>query len=175
MLTCNKHFMKIFLTTTFGLFLLCSTIFAQMQWPQVYEIKDDTAYWQHITPEHWVMLEDKAGKWTFDEVLALADKGMFHSVKTSYDSLANTYWIAYKLQNTMNREARVSLNSMSNTDEFYVQKDSMQWEHFTSGKLNETPSFSVVAFSEPLKLNSSIMLFTFIPSKVISLNSDLHA
>ena len=129
--------MKIFLTTTFGLFLLCSTIFAQMQWPQVYEIKDDTAYWQHITPEHWVMLEDKAGKWTFDEVLALADKGMFHSVKTSYDSLANTYWIAYKLQNTMNREARVSLNSMSNTDEFYVQKDSMQWEHFTSGKLND--------------------------------------
>ncbi len=114
----------------------CNDCLSQMQWPPAYEIKSDTAIWQDITTSYWMILEDKQGKLKLDDVLALHESGKFHSISKGYDTSLHTYWIAYRLQNMMNRDAKISLNSMSDLDEFYVKSDSAQWKHFISGRSN---------------------------------------
>ncbi|MGK2861953.1 MAG: 7TMR-DISMED2 domain-containing protein, partial [Chitinophagaceae bacterium] len=115
----------------------CNNCFSQMQWPPAYEIKSDTAMWQDITTGCWMILEDKHGKWKLDDVLTMHESGKFHSIGKGFDTTVQTYWIVYRLHNMMNSDARISLNSMSDFDEFYVKSDSAPWKHFVSGKLND--------------------------------------
>ena len=117
--------------------IISNACFSQKQWPDVYRIESDTADWMDISTACWLMLEDKDGKWKVDDIIKMHEAGKFHSISKGFDSTLHTYWTVYRLHNVMNRDARVSLNSMSDFDEFYVKKDSGLWQHFNSGKLND--------------------------------------
>ncbi len=51
-----------------SLFLLTCKLIAQSVLPPVYEIESDTASEQKVDSTYWQKLEDKEGKWTFEQV-----------------------------------------------------------------------------------------------------------
>ena len=129
--------MKIFFILLAACIIKSNDCFSQKQWPAVYEIKSDTAAWNDITSNCWMMLEDKNGKWKLDDVLTMHEAGKFHSISAGLDTTVHTYWVVYQLHNMMSGDARISLNSISDFDEFYVKSDSTRWKHFASGKLTD--------------------------------------
>jgi len=114
-----------------------SYCFSQKQWPPEYEIKTDTAFLTNITANYWMVLEDKDGKWKLGDILRMQQAGKFHDSSTSFDTTLHTYWFVYKLRNTMARDARVSLNSLSDFDDFNIKLENGKWLQFTTGKSND--------------------------------------
>jgi len=113
--------------------------FGQTLLPPVFEITSDTAYIQTINSSRYQMLEDKAGKWTINDVttLPLSDNFYYRNEKSSTrDTLSNVYWFRYKLKNSMDHEAKISLNSESEYDDFYLLEPDGKWKHFVSGVFN---------------------------------------
>ncbi|WP_428665638.1 sensor histidine kinase [Runella sp.] len=127
--------MKIFFSSFLfvGISLVCC---GQNPLPPIYEIKSDTAFLQHFSADQWQMLEDKDGKLTLNEVLHSGHRFHYRGAKTPTDTVSQTYWFWYRLKNTMNREARVSLNSVSDYDDFYVSQPNKTWKHLRSGLMN---------------------------------------
>jgi hypothetical protein len=120
--------------------LIQSFGFGQTLLTPVYEIKSDTAYEQKIGTAYYQMLEDKAGMWTIQDVSTIPISDKFHErgeKLNSRDSISNTYWFRYRLKNTMNREAKIALNSMSEYDDFYLSESDGNWKHFVSGSFND--------------------------------------
>ena len=116
--------------------LLESCGFGQTAMPPVYEIQSDTAYQQIIPADCYQILADKNGNWTIDDVKTLPLSGTFVNydvLKNNGDTLANTYWIKYLLKNNMKHEARISLNSISEYDDFYMSAPDGKWQHFATG------------------------------------------
>ena len=124
---------------TIALLVILFTVFqeatAQNSLPPVYEIKTDTAYLQIVSKQFWQMLPDKSGKLKIDDVSKLphADHFYYRGQTTNADTVQNVYWIRYQIKNTTDREAKVSLNSMSGYDDFYLRKPLGGWMHFSSG------------------------------------------
>lgn len=112
---------------------------AQNSLPPVYEIKTDTPYLQIVSMQYWQMLPDKEGKFKIDDVskLPLADHFYFRGQPTIADTVENVYWIRYQIKNTTDREVKISLNSLSEYDDFYLQKPGGGWTHFSSGTNSE--------------------------------------
>ncbi|MCX6219937.1 MAG: ATP-binding protein [Bacteroidia bacterium] len=114
--------------------------FGQTVLPPVFEIKSDTAYVQNIGNAYYQMLEDKSGKLTIQEVSSLPLSDKFHDrneKSSTRDTLSNTYWFRYRLKNSMGREAKIALNSVSEYDDFYLAEPDGKWKHFMSGKFND--------------------------------------
>lgn len=128
--------MKTFFLTllSVGILLVC---LGQNPLPPVYEIKSDTAFLQQLSSENWQILEDKDGKRAFNEVLRLENQFHYRGAKTTRDTVSRTYWFRYRVKNTMSREARISLNSGSEYDDFYVSQPNGTWKHFRSGSMNK--------------------------------------
>jgi len=124
---------------TFALIVLLFSGFpaaiAQNSLPPVYEIKTDTTIMQIVPQQYWQMLPDKGGKLKIDDVskLPLTDHFYFRGQPTNADTIENVYWIRYQIKNVTDREAKISLNSLSDYDDFYLKKPVGGWTHFSSG------------------------------------------
>jgi hypothetical protein len=112
---------------------------SQNSLPPVYEIKTDTTIMQIVPQQYWQMLPDKGGKLRIDDVskLPLSVHFYFRGQPTNADTIENVYWIRYRIKNTTDREAKISLNSLSDYDDFYLQKPGCGWTHFSSGTNRE--------------------------------------
>ena len=128
--------MKTFYFTLLFTALVSGIGFSQPVLPPVYEIKSDTFSNQNIDASYWLMLEDKEGKLTVNDVTTLPVSDRFHKrgVKPDgVDTLVQTYWFKYRIKNTMNREAHISLRSKSEYDDFYLIAPDGNRRHFLSG------------------------------------------
>ncbi len=112
---------------------------AQNSLPPVFEIKTDTTLMQILPKQYWQMLPDKGGKLKIDDVskLPLANHFFYRGQTTNADTVENVYWIRYQIKNTTDREAKISLNSISDYDDFYLQKPDSSWMHLSSGSSRE--------------------------------------
>ena len=115
--------------------------FSQTDLPPVFEIKSDTAKIQVLDSTYWQKLEDKIGKWTFDEVRnsPLAEK--FHIQIVSEDRSTaddvHTHWQRYRLKNTMAATYSFSLSSPVDEFDVYIIRSNGNIEHYRSGWLRE--------------------------------------
>ena len=110
--------------------------FGQATLPPVFEIETDTLLFQIMQPSYYQLLEDKAGNWTIQDVTStpLTDRFRYRNEKVaSRDTLTNTYWFRYRLKNKMNREAKIALNSSSNSDDFYWLEPDGKWKCSQAG------------------------------------------
>ena len=115
---------------------------AQDSLPPAFEIKTDTILTQNIGYSYWQMLEDKEGKWSVEQVNKLPLSAKFHkrdSAMAGKDIAANTNWVRYRLRNTMNRQAKISLDAYSEQDDFYVFDENGSSTHFLTGSLVPWP------------------------------------
>jgi signal transduction histidine kinase len=112
---------------------------AQNSLPPVYEIKTDTTIMQIVPQQYWQMLPDKGGKLKIDDVskLPLTNHFYFRGQPTNADTVENVYWMRYQIKNTTDREVKISLNSISDYDDFYLQEPGGGWTHFISGTNRE--------------------------------------
>src|SRR6516162_7132388 len=105
------------------LLLLCSSVIAiaQNNLPPVYEIKTDTAVYTALPNSYWQILEDKDGKYSFDDVRKQPVANRFHyytSKSDQQDYSIHSYWFRYALKNTTDHDAKICLfNSIVNWNE----------------------------------------------------------
>jgi two-component system, NtrC family, sensor kinase len=132
--------MKVILTVGIFFFIpFC--INAQSALPPVYEITSDTAYLQMVDSTFWQKLEDKEGKWTFEEVRKEPLAGKFHMRGIKADGVdtsnVRTYWHRYRFKNAMPQDARISLSSPADFFDIYVIKQDSSVVHYRSGFLRD--------------------------------------
>ena len=122
---------------TFLIVVLAECVsFGQTVLPPVFEIKSDTVLGVSIDTTYYRMLGDKEGKYTIGDVttLPLSDKFHYLNEKSGpIDAMANVYWLRYRLKNAMSCEARISLNSSTKSDEFYLMESDGKWKHYQTG------------------------------------------
>jgi two-component system, NtrC family, sensor kinase len=126
--------------------LLISTLFSlvhadsQTNLPPTYEVHTDTAF-SYILPDSCVrILADKNNQWSGRDMVALADKGEFHEYSPEMkrnDTPIYTYWFLYLLKNTMMTGAKISLNSVSDYDDFYVESVGAAPLHYSTGNFSD--------------------------------------
>ncbi len=134
--------------------------------PPVFEVKNDTANSVSLPDSCFSMLEDKNGKWTIADISSSAFVNTFHnrSVRSiGADTIFNTYWFHYGLKNTMSREAKISLNSMSDNDDFYLLLPNAKWQHYSSGFLTDWDNKDGLKWANcvPLALQPSQTIYIF--------------
>ena len=106
--------------------------------PPAYEIKSDTILSQVLDNTYWQMLPDKTGKWTIKDVSNSSFTNSFYrrdSAPKTIDTIANTYWIRYRIKNGRNSNVNFSLDSYSEQDDFYVFDSIGKYKHFLSGHM----------------------------------------
>ena len=110
---------------------------AQVNLPDVFEIKTDTTFFQYLSSNQWQVLEDKEGRWTIEQVSKppLSDK--FHrrdTVIQGIDTVVKTYWFRFRLKNVMNVPAKISLDAYFERDDYYVLDQKGSVNHFVTGR-----------------------------------------
>ncbi|MBK8373178.1 MAG: histidine kinase [Saprospiraceae bacterium] len=124
-----------------SLFLLTCKLIAQSVLPPVYEIESDTASEQKVDSTYWQKLEDKEGKWTFEQVSKEPLAGKFHIKGIKAEGVdtndVQTYWHRYRFKNTMAHEAKISLTSAVDFFDVYIIKEDSSVEHYRSGFLQD--------------------------------------
>ena len=110
---------------------------AQVNLPDVFEIKTDTTFFQYLSSSQWQMLEDKESRWTIEQVSKspLADK--FHRRDTllqDIDTVVKTYWFRFRLKNVMNVPAKISLDAYFERDDYYILDQHGSINHFVTGR-----------------------------------------
>jgi two-component system, NtrC family, sensor kinase len=111
--------------------------FAQQTLVPAYEIKTDSIGQEDLPASKWQILVDKEGKWTIEQVSKPPLSGQFQNNldKTKpigYD--APVFWIRYRLINRKDRDIKITLDSRSERDDFYVLDSSNRWTHYLSGQ-----------------------------------------
>ena len=114
-----------------GLFFYKS--YAQSSIIPAYEIKSDTATWNSITHTYWQILEDKEGTLTFQDVSDSTGGNYFHDSLPQIDQNVKTYWIHYRLKNSMNRAAYISIDGNWDFTDTYIHKVNKGWLIYKSG------------------------------------------
>ncbi len=124
--------------------LIVSICFGQKQVPPtpVFDIKSDTAYEQILDTAYYQVLEDKGGKWSFDEVSQVPLSNLFHTKGLKLEGIdtadVHTFWHRYRLKNTLATTAKISIGSFADLMDIYVKKaDSSEWAHYQNGFLRE--------------------------------------
>jgi len=121
----------------------CSILFAfaQSSLPPVYEIKSDTALSQKLDSSFWQKLEDKEGKWTFEDVSKSPLSEKFHKKGLKAAGIDTnkiyTVWTRYRLRNTMSHDANFSLTSYVDYYDVYLVKNDSSLTHYKSGFLRK--------------------------------------
>ena len=124
------------------LILLCNTVHlsAQNNFPPVYEIKTDTTK-QVLDSVYWQKLEDKAGKWAFEEVIREPLSAKFHIQGVKPDGIdttgIKTNWLRYRLRNTMQHDARISITQPIDFFDLYIIKQDGKALHYRLGWLRK--------------------------------------
>ena len=106
----------------------------------IFEIKSDTLYEQILDKANYQVLEDKSGKWSFDEVSQVPLSNLFHAKGLKVEGVdttaVRTFWHRYRLKNTMAATAKISIGSYADLLDLYVKKaDSSEWVHYKNGFL----------------------------------------
>ncbi len=118
--------------------------FGQKQLPTtpIFEIKSDTLYEQILDTAYYQVLEDKSGKWSFDEVSQVPLSNLFHAKGLKVEGVdttaVHTFWHRYRLKNTIATTAKISIGSYADLFDVYVKRaDSSEWVHYQNGFLRE--------------------------------------
>jgi len=109
---------------------------AQVNLPDVFEIKTDTTFFQYLSSSQWQMLEDKEGRWTLEQVSKSPLSDKFHrrdTVIQGIDTVVKTYWFRFRLKNVMDRPAKISLDAYFERDDYYIMYHNGSINHFVTG------------------------------------------
>jgi two-component system NtrC family sensor kinase len=124
-----------------GLFIfffhLVSCINAQDTLPRTYEIRNDTAFLQELKRENWQILIGVKKEWTINDVRRPPISTGFHLIDTTDPGKykkEHRYWFRYRLKNSMDRIVKLSLDSYSDRDDFYVIDQQGRSRHFVTGR-----------------------------------------
>jgi two-component system, NtrC family, sensor kinase len=113
---------------------------SQSNLPPVFEIHNDTAF-AYILPDSCLReLPDKNNQWSGQDMDALSRKGEFRDYspgKKSSDTPVSTYWFLYRLKNTSMTGAKISFNSVSDYDDFYVEQPGAEPLHYSTGNFSD--------------------------------------
>jgi two-component system NtrC family sensor kinase len=126
---------KVLLIGLVALISFVKTI-AQNNFPPAYEIKTDTAVNISLDDAYWQMLEDRAGELTFDQVSQSPLSEKFHPNNTKekgIDFSIQTYWVRYKLRNSMTNEARITMPKNATEVDLYTRSTNEKWNHKRTG------------------------------------------
>ncbi len=128
---------KLLLITAFALYAILSN--SQNRLPPYYQIKDDTSRQYNIPDSLIRVLPDNDGNWTIDDILKPELNNRFNELTENDKSkkAVSTYWYQYRLKNLMDRNARISLNSSSDINDYYLITRGKQPKHFLTGFLVE--------------------------------------
>ena len=110
---------------------------AQVNLPDVFEIKTDTTFFQYLSGSQWQILEDKEGRWTIEQVSKSPLSDKFHKRDTviqGIDTVVKTYWFRFRLKNVMNMPAKISLDAYFERDDYYVLDQKGSINHFVTGR-----------------------------------------
>ena len=109
-----------------------TTVIAQIKLPPpIFEMKSDTAYIS-ITDSHWQMLEDPGEKWTIGQVSQPPLSENFHA-KTKIHSSISSYWVRFRVRNTLDHEAHIYFNSYGQIYDLYTESNGSVWQHERTG------------------------------------------
>ena len=117
--------------------ILVANAIAQVNLPDVFEIKNDTAIFQYLNSSQWQILEDKEGRWTIEQVSKPPLSEKFHKRDTviqGMDTVVKTYWFRFRLKNIMNVPAKISLDAYFERDDYYVLDQKGSIRHFITGR-----------------------------------------
>ena len=110
-----------------------TTVIAQIKLPPpIFEMKSDTAYIS-ITDSHWQMLEDPGEKWTIGQVSQPPLSENFHA-KTKIHSSISSYWVRFRVRNTLDHEAHIYFNSYGQIYDLYTESNGSVWQHERTGR-----------------------------------------
>ena len=110
-----------------------TTVIAQIKLPPpIFEMKSDTAYIS-ITDSHWQMLEDPGEKWTIGQVSQPPLSENFHA-KTKIHSSISSYWVRFRVRNTLDHEAHIYFNSYGQIYDLYTESNGSAWQHERTGE-----------------------------------------
>jgi two-component system NtrC family sensor kinase len=122
----------------FWLIFLALKASSQNTFPPAYQIKSDTVQSYKVTDSFILVLFDKNGKVTINDMLTPGIKNNFINLDSSNKAApVGTYWFQYRLNNVMTHEARISLMSVSANDDYYIISATAKPVHFASGYLTD--------------------------------------
>ncbi len=104
-----------------------------------YQIKDDTTHQYNISDSLIMVLADKDGNLTIKDILTATVLDKFNTLIEDDKSKkpVSTYWYQYCLKNVMDHDARISLNSLSDINDYYLITPGKQPKHFLTGYIVE--------------------------------------
>jgi signal transduction histidine kinase len=148
---------KTFLLWSLTLFLTANAS-SQNNFPPVYEIKTDTFSYDTLDNTYWQVLEDKEGKYLFNDIVSAHIANKFHynadKILQLDDLKIHGYWIRFGLKNSTSHDLTICLGDVdipsSEGSDFYVIDDNNQMTHYNNGfltswnKLNGIKEFRLV-------------------------------
>ena len=111
---------------------------SQNNLPPVSQIKSDTVKSYEFTDSFIRVLFDKSGKLMIKDILMPGINASFNNLTADNKAApVSTYWFQYRLKNIMAHEARISLQSVSEDDDYYIISTAAKPLHFTTGYLTD--------------------------------------
>jgi len=130
---------KIFSLILFSVFL-ASNADAQNNLPPVYQITTDTTLFDTLENKYWQLLEDKDGRYSFDEITKprLSNEFHFNKEKTLWRNYnVHGYWIRFTLKNIMDHPAEICLGDSTtfhnDYSDFYLVETIGEIIHYRNG------------------------------------------
>ncbi len=124
--------MKTFLLIISVFILSGRSSMAQPPLPQAFRITSDTAASTFLPRAYWQFMADSAGKQNLREVLRT---GYFEDTGRIVDYKIHTYWIRFRLINSMSKETEIALPVNAARVDLYTRMNDEKWRHYTTGKM----------------------------------------
>ncbi len=122
----------------FWFILIVIKAHSQNNLPPVYQIKSDTVKSYELTDSFIRVLFDKSGKLMIKDMLMPGINASFNNLTANNKAApVSTYWFQYRLKNIMAHQARISLQSTSENDDYYIISTATKPVHLTSGYLTD--------------------------------------
>ena len=100
----------------------------------VFRITTDTIPYFPLRIDSLQVLEDNAGKLTFDQVSQEPIINRFHAFKDDgFNFSVHTYWFRFRLKNAMDHDAKICIGSDAQYCDFYVMDERGSLQHFLFG------------------------------------------
>ncbi len=122
----------------FWLILIAIKASSQTNLQGAYQISSDTLRRYEMNDSFIRVLSDKSGNLTINDILMPRISISFDTV-TANSKLtpSNTYWFQFRLKNIMTCPARISLQSLSEKDDYYIISTATKPVHYASGYLTD--------------------------------------
>src|SRR5262245_18223186 len=119
---------------------LATAVGAQNNLPTVYQRRTDTTLFDTLENKYWQLLEDKEGRYTFNEIVKppLSNEFHFNHENTlERDFRVHGYWVRFVLKNTMDRSLDIFLGDadkfQNDYSDFYLIDTSGKMIHYRNG------------------------------------------